>query len=389
LICGREISDILSNYSTPLLIFSEDQLRKNCQIFKDTLKRHFSRFNVFYSYKTNHLEEICRIIAEEGLGAEVVSGGELDRALKFNDPGNIIFSGIYQPDYMLEMAVKSRVKTIILSRLNQISRFNTFLDTFGIKYNIAIRIKNPDHARFSGIEYTPEKFDKLHELISKSENLELSMLHYHAGTQILLEKKRLKHVDFILEVFNRFEKEGFEIKELNLGGGFPEAEIISDSKLDSLFASISDKIKERWPELKIMFEPGRYIVGNTGFLLTKVHDTFRIAEEDWVIVDAGDHILPKAAKSHFRFIFSDKIAEPYNNRISIKGNLPTDIDILAKNYPSPEKIKVGDIITVSNAGAYVLSWSFRFGFPNPAILLMNESEIKEIKSKGANNQLYY
>ncbi|MBD3228504.1 MAG: hypothetical protein GF329_09975 [Candidatus Lokiarchaeota archaeon] len=389
LICENRIEEILSNYSTPLYIFSEDQVRENCRIFLDAMKKNFQHYSVYYSYKTNYLDEICEIIGDENIGGEVVSCGELSRALNYCRSEDVIFSGLYQPDYMLKMIVEENIKNHIVSRINQIKRINNFMKQYNRYQDIAIRIKNPKYSSLSGIEYTEENFRKIIKLLNDSENLRLSMLHCHSGTQILNSEYRINHVEYLLNIFSEFEEKGFNIPKINLGGGFPESEILTGKKLNSLMASISEKIEEQWNKLEVIFEPGRFLVGNTGFLLTKVHDKFKIRDENWIIVDAGDHILPRASKSHFRFIFSDKIAEPNRARISIKGNLPTDMDIMAKNYPCPENIKIGDIITIANAGAYVLTWSYRFSFPNPVILLMNESRIREIRKKGQINQLHY
>ncbi|TFF88158.1 MAG: hypothetical protein EU549_03545 [Promethearchaeota archaeon] len=389
LICEKEIKEILSNHSTPLYIFSEDQVRKNCRDLKTSMGNNFRAFSIFYSYKTNYLDEICEIISDEGIGGEVVSSGELSRALNYCNSSDIIFSGLYQPDYMLKMVVNEDIETLIISRLNQIMRLNKFQKEYNRTQNVAIRIKNPKYASLSGIEYTQENFNRIVDLLNKCENLNLTMLHCHSGTQILKNEFRIKHLEFLLEIFKQFEEKGFDIPRINLGGGFPESEILTEQKLNDLLGSISDKISEQWDKLEVIFEPGRYLVGNAGFLLTTIHDKFKIRDEDWVIVDSGDHILPRASKSHFRFIFSDKIAEPNRSRISIKGCLPTDMDIMVKNYPCPENIRIGDIITIANAGAYVLTWSYRFSFPYPAILLMNKDNIKKIRNKGHVNQLHY
>jgi len=388
LINGKKISELLLDYSTPLYVFSEDQIRENCQNLKRLLRNNFNKFDIYYSYKTNYLDDVCRIVSEEGLGAEVVSVGELTRALKWS-PIKVIFSGIYKPDYILEKIIRNKINTLIISSLNELSRINKFLKKYQQKQNIAIRIKNPVYGNFSGIEYDEENFLSIIKLLSNYECLNLTMLHYHAGTQIIDNKIRLKNINFILNVYEKFEKHGYKIPELNLGGGFPEAGILSNKNLNEYFNTVKEKIQNNWNDLKIVFEPGRYIIGNTGFLIIKVHDSLRINNEDWILVDAGDHILPKASKSNFRFIFIDKMDKPHKRKLSIKGCLPTNIDILAKNYPAPENVKKDDIILVANAGAYTLTWSYRFSFPEPPIILMNKSEIKELRPRGNENKLYY
>ncbi len=388
LICERKIDEILKDYSTPLYIFSEDQIRENCRNLKNMLKKHFKKFCIYYSYKTNYLDDVCRIVSEEGLGAEVVSLGELSRARKWA-PNNIIFSGIYKPDYILRYLVRNKVNFIAISSLNEFLRVNKYFADINEIQPIAIRIKSKGFGGFSGIEYTDENFNKILDLLSKSENLRFEMLHYHAGTQILKNTTRIKHLEFILNIMQKFEEFGYSIPRLNLGGGFPEAGIIPHSELEKYFTYLKVRLNENFNDLEIIFEPGRYIVGNTGFLLTKIEDYLTISNENWVLVDAGDHILPKASKSNFRFVFSDKMDQPHKNKVSIKGCLPTDIDILAKNYPAPSNIQRGDIIVVANAGAYVLTWSYKFSFPSPAVLLMNKIYIKELIPEGNKFDLHY
>jgi len=388
LIYDRTIPELLKNYTTPLYVFLEDQVRKNCRVFIRLLSKYFKYYNIYYSFKTNYLQKICDIISQEGLGAEVVSISEMELARTCKSK-KTIFSGIYISDSILNYVKEYGIETLVISQIKELSRVNTFMAENGLKQEIAIRLKSFDYSHFSGIEYTPETFKKMLKLLSVCENLKLTMLHYHIGTQILKNEPRIKHIKYILDVYEKFENAGFKIPKLNLGGGFPEAGVFSEDDLSSFLNSLKDILQENWDKIEINFEPGRYIVGNTGLLLMKVHNTFQIGKENWILVDAGDHILPKASKSNFRFIFTDKLDKPHKNKISIKGCLPTDIDILAKNYPSPAGVSSGDIIAVANAGAYTLTWSFRFSFPLPAVILINKNGIEELKPQGNKNELYY
>jgi diaminopimelate decarboxylase len=126
---------------------------------------------------------------------------------------------------------------------------------------------------------------------------------------------------------------------------------------------------------KIYIEPGRYFVGDSGLFITKIIKT---NSDRWVFLNIGNQICPKFARCSLRFYNASQISEPHKYKTSFAGILPTDQDVLAKNYFFSENLKEGDKVLVTNTGAYCLTFSNRFPYPLPNILLVKDNQLKQI-----------
>ena len=140
------------------------------------------------------------------------------------------------------------------------------------------------------------------------------------------------------------------------------------TKIKSLISNFEINIKN------IYFEPGRYLVGDAGLLTAKV---IRVTDDRWIFLNIGNHICPKFAKSSLRFYNATRIEEPHKFKTSIAGIMPIDQDVLAKDYFFTNNLKEGDIVVVTNIGAYNLTFSNRFPYLLPNIIL--------VKNKTATN----
>ena len=166
------------------------------------------------------------------------------------------------------------------------------------------------------------------------------------------------------------------IENINLGGGFPEATVMKRDQLIKIARMIKDCFKKSSLVLpNISFEPGRYFVGDAGLFLSKI---IRVSEDRWIFIDIGNHICPKFAKCSLRFYNASLIDEPHKYKTSIAGIVPTDQDVLAKNYFFTQKLREEDNVIITNTGAYCLTFSNRFPYVLPTIILVKGETVKTI-----------
>jgi diaminopimelate decarboxylase len=143
---------------------------------------------------------------------------------------------------------------------------------------------------------------------------------------------------------------------------------------------IANEIKTTLTEFEvdyenIYFEPGRYFLGDAGLFISKI---VKVSDNRWIFLNIGNHICPKFARCSLRFYNASQISNPHKYKTSIAGIIPTDQDVLAKDYFFTEKLTKGDKVLVTNTGAYCLTFSNRFPYRFPKILLINNTDIKEV-----------
>ena len=186
-------------------------------------------------------------------------------------------------------------------------------------------------------------------------------------------KNNLKSIVLNLKLLSKF---GIEIENINLGGGFPEATVMPQEQLRNIAIQIKSAIDESDITYKnIYFEPGRYFIGDAGFFITKI---IKASDSGWTFLDIGNHICPKFARCSLRFYNASHINEPHKYKTSFAGIVPSDQDVLAKNYFFTEIVREGDFVIVTNTGAYCLTFSNRFPYYLPTLLLIKDDNYTQI-----------
>ena len=172
---------------------------------------------------------------------------------------------------------------------------------------------------------------------------------------------------------------------INLGGGFPIASVMKEKRLVEIFQEIYSTLKnEGYGKIKCIFEPGRYIIGDAGCCISKVIKTNingKKNKNNYIIVDSGTYILPRFAKNPLRFYCLNRPLSHYNFPIDIFGIIPSEDDVLVKNYNFIDSIKVGDYILITNCGAYSYTFSNRFPYSPPNHYIINGSIIKNLNTR--------
>ena len=377
LIDSIHLDELMEEYKTPLLIFLEERIRDNIKSFLNFFNEEFENFQCFYSLKANYLTEICKIVCSEGIGVKAVGWPELKLALKLGFPPNkIIVGGPYLPEMLIESCIKNKIKEIIIYSLSDIKKINNIAQKFNHVQNICIRVISQKYQSKLGIKFDENQIKNLKDALSICKNVKITSILSHFGTQmnnIGQFEQNVKTIIFNLKLL--LENKIF-IENINLGGGFPEATVMKRDQLIKIARVIKDYFKKSNLNLpNISFEPGRYFVGDAGLFLSKI---IKVSEDRWIFIDIGNHICPKFAKCSLRFYNASLIDEPHKYKTSIAGIVPTDQDVLAKNYFFTEKLREEDNVIITNTGAYCLTFSNRFPYALPTIILVKGESVKKI-----------
>jgi len=369
--------EIIKKFKTPLLLFLENRIRDNIKTFINVFNSEFDTFHCYYSFKANYLPEICKIVQSEGIGAEVVSLPELKLALKLGFPSNkIIVGGPYLSKKLIELSIKNKIKEIIIYDLNDLKKVNLIAQRYGYIQNICIRVNSQKYKSKLGIKIDPKEMKEFAKIYKNYQNIKIKSILSHYSTQMNNINQYKQNISSIAHNLNLFSEIGINIKNINLGGGFPEATIIPQNQLKLITKKIKSILQQyKVKYKKIYFEPGRYFLGDAGLFITKI---IRVGENRWVFLNIGNHICPKFAKCSLRFYNASKINEPHKYKTSIAGIIPTDQDVLAKDYFFTEKLIKGDKVLIANTGAYCLTFSNRFPYLLPKILLIHDNSLNII-----------
>jgi len=362
---------------------------------KATLLHHYRQIEaafaplnptICYSIKSNGNLSLCRILAEAGCGFDVTSGGELFRALKAGgDPKKIIYAGVGKTDEEITDAINAAIAAFNLESEAEIENIDRVAGEIGKKAIGAIRI-NPDvdpgtktHAKTTtgkketkfGVDI--ERAERVFEQYRTLKNLRIAGVHIHIGSPIYDVQPYVDAVKKIVALIDRLSERGHRIEWFDVGGGFGVNYERPDQALP-----VTEHAKALVPLLqgkpyRIAFEPGRYIAGNSGILLTKVLYRKTGGEKRFVIVDAGmnDLIRPTLYESYHHIWpvkpdpqnlppTRDKRVEPVNGEtVDVVGPICESGDYLAKARPLPVT-KRGDLLAVFTAGAYGFAMSSNY-----------------------------
>lgn len=369
--------DFMKNKQTPLMVILENKIRKNIRTFTDVFNSVFDNFRGFYSFKANYLPHVCRIIRSEQIGAEVIGLPELKLALSLGfAPEKIIVGGPFLPKKLIEMSVKEHLKEIIVYNLKDLSRINEIAKKEHSIQKICLRINSLKYESKLGIQLTDNNLTYLSNLLEKCCHLKITTILSHFTSQMNSAHQYLKNTETIIKGLKKLSSINLNIKNINLGGGFPEAVIMPKKQLFKIATEIKKYLEHSEIDYKkIYFEPGRYLVGDAGIYIAKIT---KISEDGWIFINVGNHICPKFARCSLRFYNADKINKSHKYKTSIAGIIPTDQDVLVKDYFFTNKNEENERVIINNVGAYCLTFSNRFPYQLPSIYTIKNNITKKI-----------
>ncbi|MFX0000863.1 MAG: diaminopimelate decarboxylase family protein [Candidatus Hodarchaeota archaeon] len=370
-------NEILKKFKTPLLIFLENRIRDNIKTFINVFSSEFKDFQCFYSFKANFLSEICKIVLSEGIGAEIVGLPELKLALKLGfPPDKIIVGGPYLSKELIELSIQNHLKEIIIYDISLLKKVNEIAQKFNHIQDICIRINSHKFDSKLGIKFDERKLILFKKAINDLNNIKIKSIMSHYSTQMNHINQYRKNVNAIISNLKLLKEHGIFINAINLGGGFPEATVMPQDQLKCIAKEIKIALEKFELDYeKVYFEPGRYFIGDAGLFISKI---VKVIENRWIFLNIGTNICPKFARCSLRFYNASQINEPHKYKTSIAGIIPTDQDVLAKDYFFTEDLIKGDKVLITNTGAYCLTFSNRFPFSLPTIILINDKGINLI-----------
>jgi diaminopimelate decarboxylase len=383
------LANILKKNRTPFYLYSENQIIHNYLKFTKTFKA--ANPIVCFAAKSNSNVSILKILGKLGAGADVVSGGELLKALKAGIKSNkIVFSGVGKTEDELKIAINKKILLINCESESEAKLVNKIAKRLGKKISIGFRL-NPNvdaktHKKISTgkaenkFGLSIKSFKSFLKDFSTYKNIKLDALSVHIGSQILTDAPYRK----TLNVMYRLIKElNLKLKFVDLGGGFGidysgKDKTINLNKYSNLVNNFSKKLK-----CKIIFEPGRSIVGNTGVLLSKIQYIKKGANKQFVILDAGmnDFMRPALYDAKHKIIPVSKMKNKIKGLIEFVGPIceSTCKFGVYKNY---QKIKENEFIAITNVGAYGSSLSSNYNTrPLIAEILVNRNKLRFIRKK--------
>jgi diaminopimelate decarboxylase len=371
------INKLLNNYGTPLMVFLENRIRDNIKRFNGVFSSIFEHYRAFYSIKANYLPHINKIISTENIGAEIISLPELKVALEAEyPPEHIIVGGPYLSDQLIKHSIKHSIKEIVVYNLKDLEKVDSYAKESDLCQNVCLRINPMKYESKLGLKINSETSLTIKRILDKCNNIEITTILSHYGSQMNHPNQYFDNTDLLINALNILKNQGIFINNINFGGGFPEATVIPKEQLEKIGIGIKRKLEKNQIKYEnIYFEPGRYIVGDSAVFIANVINR---TGDRWIFIDVGNHICPKFARCSLRFYNASQIEKAQKYKTSIAGIIPTDQDVLAKDYFFTKEININDKVLITNVGAYCLTFSNRFPYRLPRIILIKDDDIREI-----------
>ena len=402
-VSGVDTVELAKEYGTPLYVMDEAMIRSACRRFKKSIDEFYGGAGlVCYASKAFSCKEIYRIVDSEGVGADVVSGGELYTAASVGFPmDKVCFHGNNKTDEELELAVEKKVGRIIVDNVYELERLDKLAEKKGVTANIMFRIKPGIDAhthnfvktgqidsKFGFALETGEAFEAVKKAIALK-NVHLIGLHCHIGSQIFDIEPFVHAAEVMLGFIAKIKNElSFEVKELNLGGGFGIKYTNEDKPcaFEKYMECVSVKVKEICAEkgIKLPFiliEPGRSIAAPAGLTLYTVGGIKEIPNiRTYVSIDGGMCDNPRYAlyKSEYDIEVANKAGEEKTEKITLAGKCCESGDLIGENMPV-QHVEVGDTIAVLATGAYNYSMSSNYNrLCKPAVVMVKDGKSRVI-----------
>lgn len=395
---GCDVVDLAKKFSTPLYILDEELIRKNCQTYIKEFQKRVRDFEVVYAGKANLSIGLCRIIKEEGLSLDVVSGGEIYTALKAKfPPEKIYFHGNNKSEEEIILALKSNIGKIVVDSEDELKLLQKLLERFKKKQKILLRvtpgIKPKTHTYIQtgqidskfGLGIENGEAMRVIKKVKDFKNIIFSGIHCHIGSQIF----DLKSFEIATEIMIKFREDikkqiGFYLEEVNLGGGLGIRYTEEDNppSISQYVRTITEAVKKTCnsfssPLPKIVVEPGRSIVGEAGITAYTVGVIKEIPGiRKYVAVDGGmaDNPRPALYSAKYQAIIANKANKKKKEIVSIAGKCCESGDMLIWDIKLPV-VERGDILVVFCTGAYNYSMASNYNrLPRPATVLVKEGK---------------
>ncbi len=397
------LQEVAEQFGTPLYVYSKNRIVENFRRIDHALEgvEHLT----CYALKANSNLHILKLLAQEGAGADVVSGGELFLALKAGfPPEKVTYTGVGKREEEIEFALKKKISSLTLESEEELDVVSEIAARLNVPARVLIRL-NPD----VGAESHPyistgqkvNKFgidlDKALNVVksaSRLPNVEVIGVHTHIGSQITKVEPFTMAAHALVQFMKQLCDDGVQIRQIDFGGGMGVSyrNVLKHESLpveanDESVLSVEEFIKAVLPILQptgcsLVVEPGRSVVADTGVLLTKVLYTKETGKKKFVIVDAGmnDLIRPSLYQAYHQIV-PLQLADRELEAVDVVGPICESADFFATDRKL-QKLHRGDYLAITAVGAYGFSESSNYNArPRAAEILVNSERCRVIRER--------
>jgi diaminopimelate decarboxylase len=375
---GASLTAIAEQFGTPTYVYSKAALLANFAAYADACAGRDAL--VCYAMKANSNLAILDLLARQGAGFDIVSGGELLRVLAAGgDPGKVIFSGVGKSVDEMRLALSHDILCFNVESIPELHRLNEVAGSMGKKARISLRVNPNVDAKTHPYIATGLKANKFgvafddaldtYRTAAKLPHLGVSGIDCHIGSQLLDDAPLLEALDRLIELIDQLGAEGIELHHLDMGGGIgidyrdadDAAPVPVGTYLGRVFARIDAWRAERHngKPIKVIFEPGRSIVGDTGVLLTKVEFLKHGEEKNFCIVDAAMNDMARPALYQAWMDMQPVVqGSAAAAEFDVVGPICESGDWLARDRSLA--VAAGDLLVMHTAGAYGMTMASNY-----------------------------
>lgn len=401
---GCDTVELASEFGTPLLVFDDATLRGMCHQFVDAFGSRYPDSRILYASKAFVNAGIAKMVAEEGLGLDVVSGGELAVAVAAGvDLTNVYFHGSNKTPQELEYALEVGCGRIVVDSFYELDLLNDIAARRGIVQPILLRLSpsvDPHTHVYTTTGILDSKFgfsietgDSTHAIRQAlaASNLDLLGLHFHLGSPIFKLEPYSIAIDTVLTYLSQFKDEGLDMREFSPGGGFAIGYVRDQlpPAIDDYAEVIVSTFTRRCEDLgfghpALLLEPGRSIVGRAGVALYTIGAIKQIPTvRKYVSVDGGmgDNIRPALYGSKYEAVLASRMSAECSELVTLAGKYCESGDVLIRDIQMPT-LESGDIIAIPSSGAYSPSMASNYNLNGrPAIVMVADGQARLIRRR--------
>ncbi|MEC4983170.1 MAG: diaminopimelate decarboxylase [Oscillatoria sp. PMC 1068.18] len=393
---GCDVTQLVQQFGSPLYILDEETLRTACRQYRDHLQKYYpGEALAIYASKAWNCLAVCAIAQSEGLGLDVVSGGELYTALQANvNPEKIYFHGNNKSVDELELALDCGCKIVVDNWLELELLQDLVSDRTAEPVRVMLRLTpgiechTHEYIRTGHLDskfgFDPNQIDEVLAFVKSESNLNCIGLHAHIGSQIFERQPHQDLAEVLVKWFKQANEIGLSLQELNVGGGlgirYTEADdppSIEEWVKAVCQATVAACEKENLPLPKLICEPGRSLIGTACVTAYTVGSRKQVPEiRTYIAVDGGmsDNPRPITYQSVYRAAIANRMLAPVEETVTIAGKHCESGDIVIKDAQLPAT-QPGDILVVMATGAYNYSMASNYNrLPRPAAVIVCDGE---------------
>jgi diaminopimelate decarboxylase len=402
---GCDTVELAREFGTPLYVFDDEDLRARCREFKREFEARHPDVLIVYAAKAYLGRALAALVAEEGLGLDVVSGGELACARAVDFPlDRVYFHGNNKSAQEIREALKAGVGRVAVDNFHELVLLGDAAASLRRRQAVLLRVTpgvDPHTHAYVSTGAVDSKFGlplvggRAEEALVQalaSPGLEVVGLHYHLGSQITEMEPYRKAAEVVLEFAARMkERHGLELREYSVGGGIavPYTRDAATPSVAEYAETVVGALQEgcrrhRLPQPRLTVEPGRAIVARAAVALYTVGATKEVpGVRTYVAVDGGmaDNIRPALYGSRYEVLVASRMADPPQEKVTVVGRYCESGDVLVSEADVP-RLWAGDLLALPVSGAYGLAMASNYNWAlRPAVVMVKDGHARLIRRR--------